>query len=253
MADDDDRPRDASSAADRGWDDGEDLAVVWTNAVAPDDISELAADIKAYRREVRTERRRRTRQRVFAHPSAAPLTMMVVALALAALVATLISLTMPTGAKRPSALPAPARPTAAAGSVGGVLPSVPLTAAGGQVVGAPTLHSTVLALVPDPCNCTPLLQSLAADAGPLALDVIAPSDSDAEVAALAGTLDHGRSQVYADNGNLLRGALGASGLTVVVLNRDGTISAAVPLVSSATTLHLHTLVANMLTTKAPSG
>src|SRR6201999_2067902 len=75
--------------------------VVWSNAVAPDDISELVADVKAYHRELRAQRRRQALQRRFARRGAAPFTMVPAGLALAAAVALLVSLVTPTGSKAP--------------------------------------------------------------------------------------------------------------------------------------------------------
>jgi hypothetical protein len=46
---------------------------------------------------------------------------------------------------------------------------------------------------------------------------------DAEVAALTGRLDQGRVKVYSDAGNVLAGAVKATGLTLVVVARDGTV------------------------------
>jgi hypothetical protein len=210
MADDDDRPRDAGSAADRGWDDGEDLAVVWLNAVAPEDIRELSADIKAYHRELRVDRRRKVVGRVLARPGATPLSIIAVALVLAALVATLIAVAMPNASRGPSALPL--SKSTASPAAGGLLPNASLTT-GGKTVKASSLRPAVLAVLPsasvNTVTATAQLDTVAAAARAhhLAMDVIAPRH-DAFAASLAGTLDKGRVKIYTDSADTIGRSVG---------------------------------------------
>jgi hypothetical protein len=221
MADDEDRPRDASSAADHSWADGEDLTVLWSNAVAPDDIRELAVDVKAYRREQRAERRRTLIGKVLARPGATPLGVIAIALVLAALVATFVAVVIPTTTRSPS--PLPLAKTNALAVNHGLLPIAPLTS-GTNTVMARSLRPAVVAEVPDPCNCRALLNQYAAAARTkhVPLVVVAPPH-DAEVAALTGRLDQGRVTVYSDAQNVLATAVKATGLTLVVVARDGTV------------------------------
>jgi hypothetical protein len=254
VPDDDDRPRDASSAADRSWDEGEDLAVAWSNAVAPDDISELVADVKAYHRELRAQRRRQALHRRFDRRGAVPLTMVLAGLALAAAVALLASLVVPNHGKPPG--PAKLSATAADPRAGGLLPAAQLLRVGTtQQVASRALRPAVLALVPDPCHCTALLDRIAADARAegLPLVVIAPNYPDAEVAALSGRLDGGRSTVLYDAANLLRTELRAAGLTVVALDRDGTDFRVTPGVTAATESSIRPELVQMLSPKASTG
>jgi hypothetical protein len=253
MADEDDRPRDAGSAADRGWDDGEDLTVVWLNAVAPEDIRELSGDIKAYHRELRVDRRRKLVGRALARPGATPLSIIAVALVLAALVATLIAVAMPNASRAPSQLVL--AKTSASPLKHGLLPNVSLTR-DGKTVNAQSLRPVVLAVVPDPCDCFALLNEGAALARSeqIRLDVVAPAN-DAESASQAGRLDKGRVETFTDAGAKLAAALGvtnAKGLTFVLVNRDGTVAAIDRSVTPQTVRGLTRGLTQMLAQTEPS-
>jgi hypothetical protein len=225
VSDDDDRPRDASSAADAGWSDPDRVNTAWAEAVAPDDISELTRDIQAYRREQRATRRRARLQRLAERPWTTPLLFAVAAMSIAALVATMLTLLNPAGG-REAASPLPLAHTAVAdGQLGGLLPNATLRTDGGAMVSARTLRPTVVALIPLQCDCTSRLASLARDASAerLRLMVVAPTYPDAEAASLPGQLDKVNSAVYYDPTGDLRAAVAADGVTLVLINRDGTV------------------------------
>src|SRR5579875_1988808 len=95
MPDEEDRPRDAGGAAD----------ATWASVVVPDDISELDADVEAYRREIRALARRRRWQRRFGRPWVLPVSIVSAALILAGIVATMRTVFAPTASKRPVQLP----------------------------------------------------------------------------------------------------------------------------------------------------
>ena len=224
MPDDDDRPRDASSAAGAGWSDPDRLNTAWFEVSAPDDISELARDVQAYRRELRAARRRAWFDKVFSYRGARPLTLTLSVLALAAIVVSLLTVLRPTNAaKGPTDLPL-ASTSIAAGQTGGLLPAVDLRRATDHTtVASQSLRPGVLALLPAHCSCTPLLTGLAESLSPTQVGfyVIAPSDPDAEAAALTGPL-RSDSVFYDPNGDLAA-SFSAHGLTLVTVNRDGTV------------------------------
>jgi hypothetical protein len=253
VPDDDDRPRDASSAAGSGWADGDDLSVSWSTAVAPDDLSELAADVRAYHRELRAERRHAMLDRLYARRGAGPLAMTVVVLTLVAVVLTLLSLSAPNGGRDTRARP-PTNVGVSHGQAGGLLPDVKLVAVSGKTVPSRSLTSYVLALVPVSCDCRALLSQTAADtqkAG-LALAVISPGQ-DAEALALAGQIDRGRTKVYTDAAGALGKQLASSGVTLVVVNRDTTVFHIVRNVRSINHAFFTALLSSMRASRAFTG
>jgi hypothetical protein len=242
MPDDDDRPRDAGSAADPEW------ALV----AAPDDISALAGDIASYHREQRSARRRERLARWFARPGIVPLSLTAAGLALAAIVATLLALLEPDAAgKSLSALPL-AHPSSQVGQPHGLMPDVALQAVGGDSVSSLSLRPGVLALIPLHCECAPLLNGLAgaAYAQKLPLIIVAPTVADAEATALSGQLDRGTTKVFYDSAGALARDFGASGLTLVILDRDGTIFHVQKAVATQASSHLNILLQQMLAPKA---
>src|SRR5690242_15591637 len=115
----------------------------WADPVAvPDDIRALQPDIDAYHREQRLARRRRRRERITGSRLwqrwSFPVGVLTGALALAAVVVVLLAVdTAGHGAHRG---PVPlAQPTAATGSVGGLLPASLVTTTDGQRVPAQSL------------------------------------------------------------------------------------------------------------------
>ncbi len=230
MPDDDDRPRDASSAAGGGWSDPLDRdptveAVDWSTVIVPDDISSLTGDIRALRRERQRARLRARLHRALARPGLPSLTAIAGMLAVVAIAATLISVVgSATSSKNPAALPL-ARSSVAVGDPRGLLPSVTLQAADGTTVDSRALRPSVLALIPLQCQCVALLNRLADEAASqsLPLIVVAPTLHDAEAGALPGRLDQDTTRVLYDRSDALATGVHASGLTVVLLDRDGTI------------------------------
>jgi hypothetical protein len=197
--------------------------------VVPDDISALQPDIDAYHREIKLARRRRRRERITASAAwqrwSFPVGVLTGALALAAVVVALLAVD---SAARPShrgAVPL-ASPSVAAGRTGGLLPATAVTAADGAPVALRSLRPALLVLAPARCTCAPLLDSLAAQAAEVQLQlvVIAPQAPDAEVAALPGQLHHGNIVVGYDDGAALSSTYAAHGLTALVVARDGVVT-----------------------------
>lgn len=230
MPEEDDRSRDGQSAADASW----------SEFVVPDDLRSLDADIAAYHREVRAQRRRLRLQRLLGHRRTLPLVIVALALAVAALVGSLLTFTTRGAVDRPIAAAAlAAHPSAPPGQVGGLLPKANLapTATSGVSVLSPqasALRPAVLAVIEPNCNCTSMLDRLAGAALsenlPLDLVVSAPSDSFAAAFQQDG---HGPPvNVFYDRIGSLASGLGAHGVTVVVVAPNGVIQAEQPAVDA---------------------
>lgn len=221
--------------------------------VVPDDIRELQHDVDAYHRELRLARRRlrwswllgsRTWQRW-----SFPLGVVTGAIALTAVVFTVLTVT---GAGRPNDHgPAPlAHPSAAPGQAGGLLPDVSLTMADGVVVPARSLRPALLALIPAHCVCPGVLDDLAAQAAEvqLRLVVVGPDAPDAEVAAIPGQLRHGTVVAAYDRAGSLASTYAASGVTALVVSRDGVVGYVRRGISAGTRLELPLEVALLVGT-----
>ena len=211
--------------------------------VVPDDIRSLQAEIDAYHHDLRVARRRRRLERLTGHLLwrrwSFPLGVLTGALALAATVVTLLAVD---GAARPArhdAVPL-ATPTIAAGHVGGLLQSTALTTTDGVRVDSRTLRPALLVLLPAHCNCGTLLDSLAAQAAEVQVQlvIIGSGSPDAEVAALPGQLHHGTVIAAYDTAGALASAYDASGVTALVVQRDGVVSYAKSDLTPSTRLEL---------------
>jgi hypothetical protein len=127
----------------------------------------------------------------------------------------------PTG---PSKL-ALARPTVAAGQLGGLVPQASLASSKGSTISSLSLRPGVLALLPAHCNCGEQVADLAAVAAThkVGLYAVAPTapNNDADADALVG-LGPNDAVLY-DPSRTLSNAFGDDGLTVVLVDRDGTI------------------------------
>jgi hypothetical protein len=219
----DDRPRDASSAA------GE----PWADVVVPDDIRELADDVAAYRRELRRARRARWTRRLLNRRSSGPLLALTVASLLAGLVALMLTVMAPRTVGHAQVAAPLAHPSVADGRVGGLLPSVTLTGPSGPVSSrSASLRPAVFAIVPKGCGCTTLLDGLAGEAYSenLRLAVVVAAPSDASTAHIVDSLDRGAPSLYLDPTGALAASVtgspaptGSASATIVVVDRDGTI------------------------------
>jgi hypothetical protein len=253
MPDDDDRPRDASSAADGGWaDDG--LTVDWRGVVAPDDIRELAADIKAYRREQRGIRREHAMRRLTMRLGMRPLSLVAIVLVLVAAVATMVAVVMPNSSRALRA--APLAKTTASVTSNGLLPDVTLRGIDRKTVQSRSLRPGLFALAPSPCDCKTQLRlaAAAAHAKHLQLVVVAPSGNDPELLAQSGTFGPGVSTLLYDPANELRnGPIHAVGLTLVAVAADGTVKAIQKSVTTATVNQIQKPLSLVLTAAESTG
>jgi hypothetical protein len=212
MAAEEDAPRDAPAT--------------WADAVAPDDISSLSRDIAAYHRELRRARRQRRIQHLLHRRNTLPLLVLTAATVLAGLVAVLLAVMAPrTLEHAPKAAPL-AAPRIADGLVGGLLPDVTLTGPNGRVAARDaTLRPAVFALVPSDCACATLLNSLAGEAfsEELPLALVVPEAGDPRMAGIVRSLTRGSPGLYFDPAASLAAAVAAQGVTLVAIDRDGTI------------------------------
>jgi hypothetical protein len=220
VPDDDDRPRDASSAADSGGTDAAHAAASWSDAVAPDDISALAADIAAYRREQRAARRRELIRNLLARRGAGAVSLLVAALVAVALVAGISVLT--SGQRQPSSRPL-AKTTVAVGQQGSLLRNVALTDLRGRTIQAQSLRPAFVAVIPLRCGCQPLLTNWAdkAAAAHVRMVVVAPTTQDPEATALGGQIENGT--IYYDPTGQLARDFHATTPTGVLVNRDASV------------------------------
>lgn len=198
--------------------------------VVPDDLSELSADVEAYHRELRQAARRRriariTNTRVWQR-LALPMAVVVSSMTIAGAVFAILTLGHPHRVLGP-----PRQPVASAatlpvpGEVGGLLPDVTVRTTVGAM-SARELRPALIALVPLHCDCIDLLKALAAQAGeiPVPLVVVAPANRDAEVDAIAGQVHSGSAEAVFDLHGELAAAYSASGVTVLGLRPDATVS-----------------------------
>ena len=211
--------------------------------VVPDDIRALQPDIDAYHREQRLARRRDRRRRL-THSRlwqrwSFPLGVLTGALALAAVVFAVLVVDTTGHQPRLAAEPL-AKSTVATGQVGGLLPPTPVTTTYGDTVSAASLRPALMVLLPSHCNCPTLLDSLAAQAAEvdLQLVVIGPQAPDAEVAALPGQLHHGEVVAAYDHDSALSLAYAARGVTALVVAGDGVVTYVQRNVTPATRLEL---------------
>lgn len=198
--------------------------------VVPDDLSEIAADIEAYHRELRLAARRRRIARItgtrvwqrFALPAAVAVS----SLTIAGAVFAILTLGHPRGTLGPPKAPvATAAGLPGPGEVGGLLPDVTVRTSGGAI-NIRDVRPALVALVPLQCDCASLLSKLAAQAAEvrLPLVVVAPANRDAEVDSLPGQTHNGTVEPVFDLHGELAAAYDASGVTAVGLLPNATVS-----------------------------
>jgi hypothetical protein len=247
VPDEDDRPRDKSGGADAGWPDAGRPDDLWAHAKAPDDLRELARDVAAYHREQRTARRHERFGWLGFGATSAPLTLTVVALAIVAIAATLLTLMGP----RPSG-PPPAQQllttSVADGAVGGLLPDVLLSDANGTTVPVRGLRPAALAVLPPGCACGDLVREAATSAAAIDIPLYAvvPAGQTADADALSGQLKP--TAILNDTTGEIEAAVSPRSLTYVLVNRDGSIFKKYPGATSADARTLSGYLKTMLGT-----
>jgi hypothetical protein len=199
--------------------------------VVPDDLSELQADVEAYHRERRSAARRRRLGRITGTRAwqrlALPAAVVLGSLAIAGAVLAILTFGHPKRVVSPPAAAIATAPAAAPGQVDGLIPDVSLSLrAPNAEVSARDLRPALVALVPLRCHCTSLLEALASQADEVAVPfvVVAPAGQDAEVDALIGALHRGDVRPAFDPTGELRSTYAATGVTVLGLRADATVS-----------------------------
>lgn len=155
-----------------------DLPPEWASIVIPDDARELTAEVEALRRERRRDARRAWMPRLFPRPRyglSGPL--IALSVLIAGVFSSLIFL-LPTGPASPRQQRL-GRPTAPAGSVGGLLPDVRLSSSTGSTVRTRDLRPAVVLVLPKSCACAALIDEIVTDTttGRLAVLVVTEGSS----------------------------------------------------------------------------
>ncbi len=223
----------------------------WPPTDIPDDISELAPDVEAYRREQRAAARRAAARarRSSVHPAIRwllpsgrepapgfvvrdrrfrlPMFVTAAALVMAVIVTVLLTVLAPT--QSPvllRALPL-ASPTAHPGQVRGLLPDITVDDVHGQPVALRAIRPAVVVLLPGGCDCSREVGLIAQDAASQGVGLAAVTDpgvgtSPPEVQSVQSLV------AFSDPAGATRQALNVTGLTSVVVLADGTIYDIVP-------------------------
>lgn len=201
------------------------------SANVPDDARELALDVRAYRREQAASRRRAVLDRVVRtrrwrrYGLSGPLVTII--LVIVAIFGGLLALAVP-GGERSSApqRPLEVRPPAPVGSVGGLLTDRRVSVRG-EERRVRELRPAVLALLPAPCACGPLVDELsgqAAEFGVRLVLVVAGPRSD-ELPDLVAAARHGPVLPAYDASGQLAQDYDARGPTLVLVRDDGRVTA----------------------------
>ncbi len=196
----------------------------------PDDARELDRDVQAYHRELRALRRQR-RLRRLGGPIARDgmvLPLLASCLALTLLAGTLLTMFTTRRAGAPvTQAQTPTTPQSASpgvGQIGGPLPAGTVQA--GKPVALRTLRTAVLALVPAGCHCAAAAMrvGLQATAAKVAVYLIAVGRSVRQVKAMAPKPGNTAAiRVASDTHRALSNAYHPSGLTVVLVDRVGSV------------------------------
>jgi hypothetical protein len=208
--------------------------------IVPDDARELARDVEAWRREERWRRRRERIERLSlpvprragrrrgrrAGTTVPIIALMVVAVALFAATATLVT----ARGSAPTRPPVPlqlAAPSAAPGSPGGLLPDATLTTDTG-VTAARDLRPGVVGIVTQGCDCRDAVEALARRAATNALPLyligaVAQRDDLDKLMAVSPPNVH----ALIDESGAFTTTYVPSGLTVVPVHADGVTAAVV--------------------------
>jgi hypothetical protein len=198
----------------------------------PDDARELARDVLAYHRELRSRRRRRLARRFYG-----PITRdgMVLPLLAGCLALTLVAATLLTvfTARQPIVSPRP--PRAATSSSSGAASPAPAVDPEAAALMNTTLFAAgvpepltslpgpvlVLALVPRGCRCLSDLKEIAGQAFRASTPLYLVGVHDTSVRRLTAELGLGPTQGLEDTGDLLPAPYRVAALTAVLVRTDG--------------------------------
>jgi hypothetical protein len=192
----------------------------------PDDARELARDVHAYHRELRSRRRRHLARRLYG-----PLTRdgMVLPLLAGCLALTLVAATLLTvfTARQPTVSLRPQRPATGTSSRAPARPGASLVKtilfAAGQATPLNTLPGpvVVLALIPPRCRCLADLRKLTVAALHAKATIYLVGVHNAQVTGLTTHLELGKTQALEDPYDALPAPYNVAVLTAVVVRPDG--------------------------------
>jgi hypothetical protein len=193
----------------------------------PDDARELARDVQAYHRELRSRRRRHLARRLYG-----PLTRdgMVLPLLAGCLALTLVAATLLTvfTARQPTAGLRPQRPATGTGTRAPTRPGEALVDtilfAAGEATPLNTLpgNVVVLALIPPGCHCLADLEKLTLAASHANTTLYLVGVHDTQVTGFTVHLGLGKTQALEDTYDALPAHYQVAALTAVVVRPDGT-------------------------------
>ena len=193
----------------------------------PDDARELARDVQAYHRELRSRRRRHLARRLYG-----PLTRdgMVLPLLAGCLALTLVAATLLTvfTARQPTAGLRPQRPATGTGSPAPALQGKALVGTilfkAGEATPLSTLPGpvVVLALIPPGCSCLAGLRKLSYAAWHAKAPIYLVGLHDTPVSSFTTDLGLGATLALEDSTDSLPGPYKVAALTAVVVRPDGT-------------------------------
>lgn len=207
------------------------------HVVVPDDLSELDAEVQAYRRELESARRleRRQRRRDRFTPRWArgglPSPIFTAVLLVIATTGLLLSVFAPVTQERPHSSPisALASPKTPPGTVHGLLPDIQLVA-DSNTFSTRSIRPAVYALIPPKCNCAQQLHLIAGQVGevqPAPGLVIVSRGTDTASAVLANRLGQGLGDITGvrDVNGVLANTYHASATapTLLFIAGDGTL------------------------------
>ena len=193
----------------------------------PDDARELDRDIQAYYRERRAQRRQRVLRRLGGPlmQDGMVLPLLASCLALTLLAGTLLTMFTarrlgPPPARATGAPPTPSQPASRRGQ----LPDATVQA-DNQTVQLRDLRPSALALVPEACQCDAAARQLAAQANAagVRLYFVTAGSTLAQVRALARQRGMPASHLIQDRRTVLQAVYRPTGLTVVLVYRDGSV------------------------------
>jgi hypothetical protein len=208
----------------------------------PDDARELDRDVQAYHRELRAQRRHLRRHRLRGPLASDGMVMPLLAgcLVFALIAAVLLTVFAATGDVVPRSIlphgasgrnaPGAAAPgsTSAAGAIFEARSPLPdkTIEVSGKNVALRTLTTSALALVPAGCGCQAALQQMIKQAleSDVALYLVTTDPGVAALQRIASP--HPAVRVADDHQNVLATAYSASGLSVILVGADGSVSLA---------------------------
>jgi hypothetical protein len=199
------------------------------HVVVPDDARELARDIAAWRREERWKRRRRVFERMLGGRASSSRALSAPIIITLLIAATLLGATLIFPGRTPDhppTAPVPlvlAAPSAAAGTVGGLVPDDALIGPTGTTT-ARALRPALLAVTQPDCACAAALTHLAQEAADngLTIYLIGSRGRQSELNALAGDASVA-VRVMVDQDSAIPSVFAKGTLTVVAVHADGVI------------------------------